>query len=177
MRSMISSICFAVYFGGFILNLMPAWRKEPRQLGSRMHAAHRRAFRADRPGTACCDYEPGTFLYLYKLAHSQSNGRTCASNRALFLFGAAEEPSEPLDRCRDGHGMSCCLEDQKPQLPAPQPPAGAFLLARLNAGLGDGGRKWRATCKLRLNSARGLFSVQSVLICSGKTPNLSRRYE
>src|ERR1700685_4026233 len=86
MRSMISSICFAVYFGGFILNLMPAWRKEPRQLGSRMHAAHRRAFRADRPGTACCDYEPGTFLYLYKLAHSQSNWQTGASNRAVFLF-------------------------------------------------------------------------------------------
>jgi hypothetical protein len=58
-----------------------------------MHAAHRRAFSAKRLGTAHCNYEPGTFRYLYKLAHSQSNRQTNASNRALFLFGAAEEPS------------------------------------------------------------------------------------
>jgi hypothetical protein len=40
--------------------------------------------------------------------------------------------------------MSCCLEDQKPQLakPPPEPPAGAFLLAHLKAGLADGGSEW-----------------------------------
>ena len=112
MRSIISSICLAVYFGDFILNLIPAMKER----------AQRRAFKAETLETANCDHEPGTFLYLYKLAHSQSNGRTWASNRALFLFGAAEEPSEPLDRCKDGHGMSCCLEDQKPQRPCPQAP-------------------------------------------------------
>ena len=62
MRSMISSICLAVYIG--ILNLIPGMKER----------AQRRAFKPETLETANCNYEPGTFLYLYKLAHSQSNG-------------------------------------------------------------------------------------------------------
>jgi hypothetical protein len=75
MRSMISSICLAVYIG--ILNLIPGMKER----------AQRRAFKAETFEAANCDYEPGTFLYLYKLAHSQSNWQTGASKRALFFLG------------------------------------------------------------------------------------------
>ena len=41
--------------------------------------------------------------------------------------------NSPVEHYTGGHGMSFCLEDQKPQPPSPQPPAGAFLFGHLRS--------------------------------------------
>jgi hypothetical protein len=124
---------FGRVLGRFHFEPNAGMKVKSRQPGSRMHAANRSAFRAESLELPVVTYEPGTFLYLYKVAHSQSNWQTIESSSLRFMGRRRNLVSPSIIV------MSCCLEDQKPQ-PA-KPPAGAFLLARLKAGLADGGRK------------------------------------
>jgi hypothetical protein len=55
------------------------------------------------------------------------NPLTEAGRAAGSLSTGTKEPNSPIGRYNGGHGMRFCPKDQKPQLQAPQPLAGAFL--------------------------------------------------